>query len=123
MWAIKRLNFDLKDAVEERLHQLCELEELRNDSYDNARIYKEKTKRWHDQRIIKREFRDGEVFLLYKSRLILFPGKLKSIWSGLFNVVSTAPFGAVTIKGQAGNEFKVNGQRLKHYFGGNVNED
>ena len=38
-------------------------------------------------------------------------------------MVSATPFGAVTIIGQDGNEFKVNGQRLKHYFGGNVNED
>ena len=109
MWAIKRLNFDLKDAIEERLHQLSELEELRNDSYDNARIYKDKRKIWHDQRIIRREFGAGEVVLLYNSRLRLFPGKLKSRWSGPFTVVSTAPSGAVTIKGQAGNEFKVNG--------------
>ena len=99
------------------------MEKLRNDSYDNARIYKEKTKRWHDQRIIIREFRAGEVILLYNSRLILFLGKLKSRWSGPFTVVSTTPFGAITIRGQAGNEFKVNGQILKHYFGANVNED
>ena len=44
IWVIKRLNFDPKDAVVERMLQLSELEELRNDSYDNARIYKEKTK-------------------------------------------------------------------------------
>ena len=54
-WAIKRLNFNLKDAVKERMLQQSELEELRNDSYDNARIYKEKTKRWHDQIIIKKK--------------------------------------------------------------------
>ena len=123
MWTIKRLNFDLKDIVEERMLQLSELEELRNDSYDNARIYKGKKKRWHDQRIIKREFRAREVVLLYNSRLRLFPRKLKSRWSVLFTMVSATPFGAVTIKCQAGNEFKVNGHRLKHYFGGNVNED
>ena len=110
MWAIKRLNFDIEDTVEKRLLQLSELEKLRNDSYDNARIYKEKTKRWHDQRIIRREFRVGEVVLLYNSRLILFPGKLKSRWSGPFAVISESPFEAVTIKGQGGNEFKVNGR-------------
>ena len=36
MWAIKRLNFDLKDAVKERMLQISELEETRNDSYDNS---------------------------------------------------------------------------------------
>ena len=48
MWAIKKLNFDFKMAREERLLQLNELEELRNEVYDNARIYKDKTKKWHD---------------------------------------------------------------------------
>ena len=45
MWAIKKLNFDFKAAKEERLLQLNELEELRNETYDNARIYKDKTKK------------------------------------------------------------------------------
>ena len=35
-------------------------------------------------------------------------------------MISTTPFGAFTIRGQARNQFKVNGQRLKHYFGGNI---
>ena len=55
MWAIKKLNFDFKAAKEERLLQLNELEELRNEAYDNDKIYKEKTKTWHDQRILRRE--------------------------------------------------------------------
>ena len=39
MWAIKKLNFYFKDAKEERLLQLNELEELRNEAYYSARIY------------------------------------------------------------------------------------
>ena len=41
-----------------------ELEELRNEAYDNAIIYKEKTKKWHDQKIMRREFKAGEQVLL-----------------------------------------------------------
>ena len=37
-----------------------ELEELRNEAYDNARIYKEKTKKWHDQKIMRRDFKARE---------------------------------------------------------------
>ena len=44
-WAIKILNFDFKAAKEEKLLQLNELEELRNEAYDNVRIYKNKTKK------------------------------------------------------------------------------
>ena len=78
MWAIKKLNCDFQAAKEKRLLQMNELEELRNEAYDNARIYKEKTKRWHDQKILRREFKAGEQVLLYNSKLKLFPGKLKS---------------------------------------------
>ena len=116
MWAIKKLNFDFKTAKEERLLQLSELEELRNEAYDNARIYKDKTKKWHDQRIQRKEFRAGEQVLLFNSRLKLFPGKLKSKWSGPYTVVSSNTFGAVTLRTDTGEEFKFNGQRLKHYL-------
>ena len=116
MWAIKKLNFDFKTAREERLFQLSELEELRNEAYDNARIYKDKTKKWHDQRILRKEFREGEQVLLFNSRLKLFPGKLNSKWSGPYTVVSSNTFGAVTLKDDTGEEFRVNGQRLKHYL-------
>ena len=65
MWAIKKLNFDCHTSKKERLLQLNELEKLRNEAYDNARIYKDKTKRWHDHKILKNEFKVGESVLLY----------------------------------------------------------
>ena len=60
---------------------------------------------------------------LYNSRLKLFPGKLKSRWSGPYTVVASTPFGAVTLKTNSRNEFKVNGQKLKHYLGGILNKE
>ena len=54
MWAIKKLNFDYQAAKEERLLQLNELEELRNEAYDNAKIYKDKNKRWHDLKFFRK---------------------------------------------------------------------
>ena len=72
MWAIKKLNFDFKAAKEERLLQLNELEELTNEAYDNALIYRDnKTKKWHDQKILRREFKVGDEVLLFNSRLKL----------------------------------------------------
>ena len=123
MWAIKKLNFDFQAVKENRLLQLNELEELRNKAYDNARIYKDKTKKWHDQRILRKEFKIGESVLKYNSRLRLFPRKLKSKWSGPYIVIEFTPFGEVTLKSNSRNEFKVNSQRLKHYLGGNLNEE
>ena len=120
MWAIKKLNFEFKACKEERLLQLNELEELRNEAYDNARIYKDKIKKWHDQKILRREFKAGDQVLLFNFILKLFPGKLKSKWSGPYTVVSSTTFGAVTLKTSNGEEFKVNGQRLKQYLGINM---
>ena len=66
-----------------------ELEELRNEAYDNARIYKDKTKKWHDQKIMRRKFKARELVLPYNSKLKLFPGKLKSRWSGPYTVIAS----------------------------------
>ncbi|GJZ67135.1 reverse transcriptase domain-containing protein, partial [Tanacetum coccineum] len=50
-WALKQCNLDLMLASESRLMQLNELAELRDGAYENSRIYKERTKKWHDSRI------------------------------------------------------------------------
>ena len=120
-WAIKKLNYDLKTAGEKRILQLSELEEIRHEVYENARIDKEHTNQWHDKRILlRRDFVPGEQVLLFNLRLKLFPRKLKSRWSRPFVVTQVFPFGVVEI--QKGDEavFKVNGQRLKHNFGGEM---
>ena len=117
-WATKSLNYDMQLAGEKHLLQLNELEEFRLDAYENARIYKERTKRWHDKHIVRRELEVGQKVLLFNSRLRLFPGKLKSRWSGPFEIVKVYPHGAVDIKNLSGETFKVNGQRLKLYIEG-----
>ena len=56
--------------------------------------------------------------MLFNSRLRLFRGKPKSKLSGPYTVVSSTTFGAVTLRTNNHEEFKVNGQRLKHYLRG-----
>jgi hypothetical protein len=77
-WVVKELNRDFKLAGKKRLLDLCSLDEWRSEAYENARIFKEKVKQWHDRRILKREFHIGEKVLLYRSRLRFFAGKLLS---------------------------------------------
>ncbi|CAM8947845.1 unnamed protein product [Rhodiola kirilowii] len=122
MWAYRtayktpiELNMDMKAAGEKRILQLHELDEIRLDSYENARIYKERTKKWHDKRIVCREFNEGERVLLYNSHLRLFPGKLRTKWSGPYTVERAHPDGHVEISVEGGKTMVVNGQRLKHY--------
>ncbi|CAN6583739.1 unnamed protein product [Malus baccata var. baccata] len=116
-WAVKTFNLDLDAAGLHRKLQLCELDEIRNEAYENARIYKEKTKAFHDKMIRAKTFSIGQKVLLFNSRLRLFPGKLRSKWVGPFIVTNVFPHGAVQIKSsRTQQEFKVNGHRLKPYY-------
>ncbi|GKG40799.1 hypothetical protein Tco_0470011, partial [Tanacetum coccineum] len=92
--------FDVQTAGDYRKVQLNELNELRDQAYENSLIYKEKTKRIHDAKI--------------------FSGKLKSRWSGPFTIVQVFPYGTVELSQNSGPNFKVNGHRIKHYFGGDI---
>ena len=81
-WAIKELNYDFKLAGEKRLFDISSLDEWRTQAYENAKLFKEKVKRWHDKRIQKHEFKAGEYVLLYNSHFRFFAGKLLSKWEG-----------------------------------------
>ncbi|XP_070008744.1 uncharacterized protein [Nicotiana sylvestris] len=115
---------DLEVAGEKRLMQLNELDEFRLHSYENAKLYKEKTKIWHDKHIKPRHFEPGQQVLLFNYRLRLFPGKLKSRWSGPFEVVRVTPYGAIELRALNGErKFLVNGHRVNHYWGGMINRE
>ncbi|XP_060184745.1 uncharacterized protein LOC132614336 [Lycium barbarum] len=121
-WEINQLNLDMVQAGEKRLLQLLELKAFRYHAYENAKMYKERTKRIHDKRIQPRDFLPGRLVLLYNSRLNIFERKLKSKWSGLFEVVRVTAHGAVELKPlNAERTFLANGQRVKHYFGEVIN--
>ncbi|XP_057543905.1 uncharacterized protein LOC130823303 [Amaranthus tricolor] len=99
--------------------QLQEFEKIRNEAYENAEIYKAKTKAWHDKMISRKTFEVGQKVLLFQSRLRLFPGKLRFRWIGQFIVVKVFPHGAVEIQSEETSKiFKVNWQRLKPYYEG-----
>ncbi|KAG9440079.1 hypothetical protein H6P81_020244 [Aristolochia fimbriata] len=111
-WATKFLNFDVQKTGEKRLLDLNELEELRSWAYDNAKLYKLKTKKWQDKNIRMKNFEVGQKVLLYNSRLKLFPEKLKSRWQGPYEVIGVSNFGAFEIQQpKNGEKFQVNGQR------------
>ena len=55
-WAIKQVNFDLTQAGLQRALQINELDELRNEAYENSKIYKAKTKAFHDKHIQRKNF-------------------------------------------------------------------
>nr|GEV51650.1 hypothetical protein [Tanacetum cinerariifolium] len=93
-WALKHVNFDLKTA--------------------------EKTKKLHDSKIKNRIFNVGDQVLLFNSRLKIFSEKLKTRWLGPFTITQVFPYGTVELSQPDGPNFKVNGHRMKHYFGGDI---
>nr|GEZ23781.1 reverse transcriptase domain-containing protein [Tanacetum cinerariifolium] len=119
-WALKHANFDLKTTGDHRKIQLNELNELRDQAYENSLIYKEKTKRIHDSKIKNRVFNIGDRVLLFNSRLKIFSGKLKSRWSGPFTISQVFSYDTVELSQPDEPNFKVNGHRLKHYFGEDI---
>ena len=94
---MKELNRDFKLDGRKRLLDLSSLDEWRSEAYENAKLFKEKVKRWHDRRILKREFHVGEKVLLYKSRLRFFARKLLSKWEGPFVIVEVYRAGAIKL--------------------------
>ncbi|GJY01945.1 reverse transcriptase domain-containing protein [Tanacetum coccineum] len=123
-WALKQCNMDLTAATKNHFMELNELMELRDEAYENTRIYKERTKRWHNSRLRgDKEFKAGDKVLLFNSRFKMHLGKLKSKWYGP-NVVKTKhPYRTVEIIDKNIISFKVNGQRLKRYHDGYNNKE
>ncbi|XP_070046528.1 uncharacterized protein [Nicotiana tomentosiformis] len=118
MWALKKLNLEWDVASNLRVEQLNELDEFRFHAYSSSSLYKDKIKYLHNKYIRNKEFKEGDLVLLFNSRLRIFPGKLKSNWSGPFEVVHVTPLGALDLKNKNGEIFRVNGHRVKHYLEG-----
>nr|GFA94431.1 hypothetical protein [Tanacetum cinerariifolium] len=93
-WALKHANFDLKTAGDHR--------------------------KLHDSKIKNRVFNIDDRVLFFNSRLKIFSSKLKSRWSGPFTISQVYPYGTVALSQPDMPNFKVNGHRLKHYFGDDV---
>nr|XP_016504866.1 PREDICTED: uncharacterized protein LOC107822813 [Nicotiana tabacum] len=117
IWALRKLNLEWDVAANLRVEQLNELDEFRFHAYSSSSLYKDKMKYLHDKYVRGKEFKIGDMVILFNSRLRLFPGKLKSKWSGPFEVVGVTPFGAIDLKNKNGEVFRVNGHRVKHYLG------
>ena len=109
--AVKKLNLDMDRAGLNMLLDINELEKQRNDAYFNSKIAKDKLKMWHDQLIARKHLKQGDQVLLYDSKLHLFPGKLKSRWTGPFTIQEVFPNGSMDLLNSKDHRvFKVNGK-------------
>nr|GEU58537.1 DNA-directed DNA polymerase [Tanacetum cinerariifolium] len=115
--ALKHVNFNLKTAGD---HRKLQLNELRDQAYENSVIYKERTKKLNNSKIKNHIFNVGDQVLLFNSRLKIFSGKLKTRWSGPFTITQVFSYGTVELSQPNGPNFKMNGHRMKHYFRGDI---
>jgi hypothetical protein len=116
-WTIKKWNMDLKAARKKRKIQIAKLEEWRENAYHSAKLYNERTKRWHDKRIKIKQFKPGDKVLLFNSHIHLFGhGKFRSKWEGPYLVLHVTNHVAITFQCDDGDTFKANGQQLKLFL-------
>ncbi|GKC48724.1 hypothetical protein Tco_1071469 [Tanacetum coccineum] len=83
-----------------------ELNELRDQAYENSLIYKKKTKKIHDSKIKNRVFNIGDRVLLFNSQLKIFSGKLKTRWTVPFTIAQVFPYGTVELSQNDGPNFQ-----------------
>ncbi|KAL7610625.1 hypothetical protein Lser_V15G09710 [Lactuca serriola] len=113
-WAVKQLNMDLNESGKKRKLDIQELEEIRNEAYENEVLYKEKTKAYHYKMISCKVFEKCQKALFYHSRLKLISGKLRSLSVGTFVATNVFEHGAIEITIEKTRKiFKVNGYHLK----------
>nr|GEU77271.1 reverse transcriptase domain-containing protein [Tanacetum cinerariifolium] len=89
---------------------------FKTSAYENSLIYKERTKKLHDDKIKNRIFNVGDQVLLFNSRLKIFSGKLKSRWSGPFTISEIYPYRTAKLIHPDGCNFKVNCHRVTPLF-------
>ncbi|RDX71223.1 hypothetical protein CR513_49460, partial [Mucuna pruriens] len=101
-WAIKKCNMAYDQADKE--------------TYENSQIYKKKVKQFHDNKILRKEFRVGQKVLLFNSRLKLIVGKLRSRWDGTFVVTNIFSYAVVELRDEANNRnLKINRHWINPY--------
>jgi len=64
-WALKFFNFNEVLSGEKRKLQLLELEEMRLNDYESSKLYKQKVKAYHDNKLLKKDFKPGQQVLLF----------------------------------------------------------
>ena len=111
------LKFSEEASLQERLHELQELDEACFLAEFHQKVQKDRQKAWHDHHIKHKIFQVGGKVLLYDSQFQKFPGKLQMHWLGPYFVIEIRDSGAVRLAQLDGTVLPgwVNGACLKPY--------
>ena len=112
-----QLSLNLDEAQEQRLMQLNELDEIRQDVFQRTALIQNQRTKWHDKFLKNKTFQEGDWALLFDSRFKHFKGKLTTRWMGPYEIVTVFYNGSVKIRTIDDEQatFVVNGHRLKVY--------
>jgi hypothetical protein len=96
---------DMDDTinVQERLSQLVELEEDIFIVGFHQQVQKKRKKAYHDRQVKKKEFKQGDLVLVYGNKFIKHPGKLITHWLGPYEIAYVTEGGVAqskTLKGE-----------------------
>ena len=83
----------------------------------SAISHKEKMKKENEEKSAKQEFMVGDFVLVDSYGVPCPPGKLKSKRTGPYLITQVFPHGVVELETKEEVRFKVNGERIKLYFG------
>jgi hypothetical protein len=109
--------FDQGRSLNDRLYQLNKLEEGRLIEIHHQEVQKQQQKAWHDRHLKKKEMNNGDLVLLYDSRVKGKPRKLETTWLGPYIIEDIRPTRVVQLQTLLGHPFKklINGAHLKKY--------
>jgi hypothetical protein len=112
-----QVGMKLDEAHQQRLLQLNELDETRQESLQRTTLIQEQRTKWHDKYLKKKKFQQGDWALLYDSRFKNFKGKLTTCWMGPYEIGTVYDNGSINIKtiDEQQTPLLVNGHRLRVY--------
>ena len=108
---------NLDEAQQQRLLQLNDLDETRQEALLRTTLIQEQRTKWHDKYLKKKNFQQGDWALLYDSRFKNFKGKLTTHWMGPYKIDTVYDNGSIKIKtiDEQQTLLLVNGHRLRVY--------
>ncbi|MCO5563575.1 hypothetical protein L7F22_017220 [Adiantum nelumboides] len=114
----EQYNMDFNEVLKKRLDDLQKLDELRQRALMKQQIVQQRRKYWHDSKIKVREFKQGDLVLLYQSKLGPKKPNLKIAWSGPYEIDWVFSNGTVRLKDLSGLILPgvYNGAKIKLYY-------
>jgi hypothetical protein len=107
-----------EDSLKVRLYALEALNEKRHDAHLHTYAMQVRHKSYYDSKLRPKQFKEGDLVLLYDSRFFKFPGKLQIHWLGPYEVMDVNPNGSLQLKDFEDKLLptRINGYRLKPFF-------